>query len=215
MRRHIEFIVFAALLACAGSASAATDSASGGKFYCCTDSAGKHVCGDILPQACYGRAYRELGADGRTLREIAAPLTAEQRAERAAEEEKRRQEEAARKEQERKDQLLLGIYASLEDLELMRKLALDDVRKAISNAEARIAEIQESRKKFEDEAEFYKNKPLPPDLEKALADTEFELKAQESIIEARKKDMAAIQEKYDEDRQHFFDIQRRKANKTP
>ena len=49
-----------------------------GNFYCCVDANGKQVCGDLLPQSCYGRAYRELGPNGQTLRNIEAPLTAEQ-----------------------------------------------------------------------------------------------------------------------------------------
>ena len=65
-----------------------------GNFYCCVDANGKQVCGDLLPQACYGRAYRELGPNGQTLRNVEAPLTAEQRATRSAEEAQRKVEEA-------------------------------------------------------------------------------------------------------------------------
>ena len=74
-----------------------------GKLYCCNDASGKQVCGDLMPQECYGRAYREVGDSGRTVRNVEAPLTAEQRAERAAEDERRKVEEAAQQEQRRKD----------------------------------------------------------------------------------------------------------------
>ena len=215
LRGHIRPLVLAGALALAGPAGAApaAGGSGSGKFYCCTDLAGKYVCGDILPQACYGRAYRELGADGRTVREIDAPLTAEQRARRAAEEEERRQEAVRQKEQQRKDQALLDTYVSLEDIEAMRKRTLDDVRQSIRNAETRIVEIKALRKKFENEAEFYKKKAMPAEIQKGLADTEFEVKAQESIIESKKKDMVTIQAKYDDDRKRFLDLQHRRAAK--
>ena len=122
-------------------------------------------------------------------------------------------EAARQKEQQRKDQALLDTYVSLEDIEAMRKRTLDDVRQSIRNAETRIVEIKALRKKFENEAEFYKKKAMPAEIQKGLADTEFEVKAQESIIESKKKDMVTIQAKYDDDRKRFLDLQHRRAAK--
>lgn len=210
-RTLASIVALGGLLAIAGPVASAP--AVGGKFFCCTDHDGKQVCGDILPQACYGRAYRELGADGRTIREVDAPLTAEQRAKKVAEEEKRKEEEIRMKEQQRVDQALLDTYASVNDIEAMRKRALDDVAKSIKNAENRIGEIRTLRKKYENEAEFYKKKKMPAEVEKGLVDTAFEIKAQESIIEAKKKEIDAIQAKYDEDRARYMDLQRRRSGR--
>lgn len=178
-------------------------------LFCCIDATGKQVCGDILPQACYGRAYREIGASGRTLRNVEAPLTAEQRAQRAIEEAKRKEEEAALKEQQRKDQALLNTYGSVKDIEAMRTRAQEDVQKSIASAKAKIAEIQALHQKFENEAEFYKKKPMPAELQKGLRDTAFEIQAQESIIESKQKELDIIRDKYDEDRRRFIDLSRR------
>lgn len=180
-----------------------------GKLYCCTDAGGKQVCGDLMPQECYGRAYREVGDTGRTVRNVEAPLTAEQRAERAAEDERRKVEEAAMKEQQRKDQALLNTYGSARDIDAMRERALADVEKSISQAEARIAEVLAQRVKFQNEAEFYKKKQLPPEIQKGLKDADFEIKAQQSIIESKQKDMEIIREKYDEDKRRYLDLSRR------
>ena len=180
-----------------------------GSLFCCIDSAGKQVCGDLLPQACYGRAYREIGDSGRTLRNVEAPLTAEQRTQRAAEDEKRKIEEAARKEQQRKDQALLNTYGNERDIEAMRRRAEEDVRKSIQAAEGKIVDIRAQRKKYENEAEFYKKKTMPADVRKGLSDADYEIKAQESIIEAKNKELEIIREKYDEDRRRFIDLSRR------
>jgi valyl-tRNA synthetase len=216
-RARAETFVLAGVLALAGLVCAlpALAQSGGGKSYCCTDQTGRHFCGDILPAQCYGHAYREIGANGRTIREIPAPMTAEQRAQRAAEEEQRQKDAVLKKEQNLKDLALLETYADLKDIESMRQRALDDVRKLIVNAETRIAEIIVLHKKFENEAEFYKKKTLPPEIEKGLANTEFESKAQKLIIEAKKKEMAVIQEKYDEDRKRFLDLQHNRGVKSP
>jgi len=180
-----------------------------GTLYCCIDASGKQLCGDLLPQACYGRAYRELGESGRTVRTVEAPLTAEQRAQRAAEDEKRKAEETIIKEQQRKDQALLNTYGSERDIEAMRLRAQEDVRKSVKAAEEKIVEIRTLRKKFENEAEFYKKKQMPPEVQKGLRDADYEIKGQESIIESKKKDLDVIRDKYDEDKRRYIELSKR------
>lgn len=193
------------LLALSGAGSAA----AAGQFYCCNDEHGKQVCGDILPPACYGRAYRELGSSGRTVRNVDAPLTAEQRAQRVAEDERRKEQEAALKEQKRKDQALLETYATEKDIETLRRRAENDVNLSIKAAEDKIAEAHKQRRKFENEAEFYKKKQLPPQVDKGLRDADAEVAAQMSVIASKKKDLETIRIKYDEDRRRFLELTRR------
>ena len=180
-----------------------------GSLFCCNDPNGKQVCSDILPQECLGRAYREIGESGRTLRTVEAPLSAEQRAQRAAAEAQRKAEETALREQQRKDQALLNTYSSENDIELMRTRAIEEVKKSIKTAQTTIVEIRARRKSFENEAEFYKNRTLPPDIQKVLLDADYEITAQERVIESREKDLEAIKIKYDEDRRRYRDISRR------
>jgi len=203
LRATLKASLFVLALCGAGSAAAA------GQFYCCNDEHGKQVCGDILPQACYGRAYRELGSSGRTVRNVDAPLTAEQRAQRLAEDERRKAQEAALKEQKRKDQALLETYATEKDIETLRRRAESDVNFSIKAAEEKIAEAHKQRKKFENEAEFYKKKQLPPQVDKGLRDADAEVAAQMTVIASKKKDLETIRIKYDEDRRRFLELTRR------
>ena len=183
-----------------------TSALAAGNFFCCNDASGKQVCGDILPQACYGRAYRELGSNGQTIRTVDAPLTAEQRSQREAEEEKRKREEEKRKEQQRKDQALLNTYGTEQDIELMRKRAEGDVLKAIANAEKKIVEIRQQRKKFENEAEFYKKKTLPHEVKKGMDDADSDINSQEVFIAEKRKELEVIHAKYDEDKRRFVEL---------
>lgn len=207
MNGRPRLTVLAALLGLAGPAAAA------GNLYCCADPSGKQVCGDILPNECVGKAYREIGPQGRTLRNVEAPKSPEERARAAAEEERKRIEEAARREQQRKDQALLNTYGNVQDIEIMRQRALDDVYKSIRNAETKIGEIRQQRKKFENEAEFYVKRPMPPEVRKGLSDTDFEIKAQESIIENKKSEIETIRAKYDDDRKRYLELMQRSSTR--
>ena len=180
--------------------------AAGDGFFCCHDALGKQVCGDTLPAACYGRAYREVSATGQTSRTVDAPLTAEQRAQRAEAEAVRKRDEEKRKEQQRKDQALLNTYGSEQDIAVMRKRAEGDVFKAINDAEQKIAEIRKQRKKFENEAEFYKKKPLPFEVQKGLSDAESDIIIQENYIADKKKELESVRAKYDEDKRRFLEL---------
>ncbi len=179
------------------------------RILCCRDDAGKQFCGDTLPSVCYGRGYREIGDSGRTARVVAAPLTAEQRAQRAAEEKRKKEEEQLLNEQRRKDQALLNTYSSEKDIETLRNRADRELASAIKAANDRIAEIRSRRKKFEDEAEFYSRRKLPSEIAKGLRDADFEIQAQESVIEAKKKDQEANRQKYDEDLRRFIELSKR------
>lgn len=203
MRAPVSHLLATLALCSAAQAMAA------GTFFCCADENGKQVCGDILPQACYGRAYREVGGSGRTLRNVEAPLTAEQRAQRAIDDERRKEQEAALKEQKRKDQALLDTYGTEKDIESLRRRAENDVNTSIKGAEAKIAEARKQRKKFEDEAEFYKKKQLPVEVDKGLRDADSDIKALEWVIESKKKELEAIRLKFDEDRRRFLELSRR------
>ena len=88
----------------------------------------------------------------------------------------------------------------------MRKRAEGDVLKAIANAEKKIVEIRQQRKKFENEAEFYKKKTLPHEVQKGLADADSDINSQEVFIAEKKKELEGIRAKYDEDKRRFVEL---------
>ena len=159
------------LLILSASASAA------GEFYCCQDpNSGRRVCGDTLPEQCRGRAYRVLDSGGNLVKEVGQALTPEQKAEQVLENRRKKLLEEASREQRRKDQALLDTYATPEDIDLAQGKAEADVNLAIQAAQERIVAARKKRKKFEDEAEFYKKKEIPPELAKQLHALEHEIK---------------------------------------
>lgn len=178
-----------------------------GDFYCCPDPvSGRRVCGDTLPEQCRGRAYRVLDRAGNTVKEVGPPLTAEQKAELAAESLRKKQLDEAAREQRRKDQALLDTYASPQDIDLAQRKAENDVNTAVQNAQASIEAARNKRKKFEQEAEFYKKKTMPAELAKEMRALDHEIKVQHELMDVKKQDAAAIRAKYELDRKRYFEL---------
>lgn len=198
--RAPRFALGAALLTAALPATAA------GNIFCCQDEHGRNACGDILPSVCVGRAYREIGPNGLVVRRVEAPPTAEQRAQKAAEERRQKAAEEAARERRRLDQALLQTYGSEADIDQLRERAEADAVAAIKAAEEKIVEAGKRRKKFEDEAEFYRKKPLPPAVTKGLKAVDEDILAQQATIEAKKKELETIRARYEDDKRRYREL---------
>lgn len=187
-------------------------------FFCCPDPAtGRRACGDTLPDVCRGRAYKVLDKSGNLLKEVGPPLTAEQKAALAAETQRKKEQEELAREQRRKDQALLDTYSSPKDIDFAQEKAENDVKLSIAAAEAQIQIIRTRRQKLEAEAEFYKKKTLPPEIEKGLQTTAHEIKLQEELRDLKKNDFATIKAKYDGERWRYLELTgsgRRPANEA-
>ena len=197
-------VLFAALPAHA--AAPASKEPASGKMFCCENG---RICGDSFPERCRGKAYSILDAKGNLIREEPAPLTPQQKAEAAAEAQRKKDLEEHAREQRRQDQALLQTYTSAQDIDRSQARAELDVGAAIKGAEEKIAAARKQRKKFEDEAEFYRNRQLPAEVAKGLRDADYEIGAQESVIESKKRDQETMRAKYDEDLRRFRDLSKR------
>ncbi len=180
-----------------------------GELLCCVDDSGRRTCGDILPSQCVGKAHKVYNGQGILIREVSRPLTLEERAAQKEAERQKQLAEAAAREQQRKDQALLETYPTLQDIDRMQERAEVDVRQAIADAEAKVAEAKQRRRHFENEAEFYKSKTMPPDISKGLRDGDVEIRAQTDLIEAKQRELSQIRVKYAEDRRRYIEISRR------
>lgn len=184
--------------------------------YCCSDEHGSQVCSDILPQACWGRAYREIDSRGLTVRRVEAPLTPEQRAQRDAEARRKREQERLAYEERKRNQALLDAYGSDRDIEMVRDRALGEIQKSLDQANERYAEAAKRQKALTNEMEFYRKKPAPKPLLDSIRDNESELRAHASVVEAKQRLLDATRAKYDEDRRRYIELTReRAANSGP
>ena len=203
----LKYPVSLILLLAAFSTQAAAP-AGPGRFYCCD---GGRICGDSMPEQCRGKAYRILDSAGNVIKEVGPPLTAEQKAQATAEAIRKKELEEQAKEQRRKDQALLDTYATLQDIDLAQQKAEADVNLAIQSAQNKIDDARKRRKKFEEEAEFYKKKTLPPEVAKGMRDIDHEIKTQQELLDVKKGDAANIKAKYDADRKRYSQLTGRTA----
>lgn len=194
----------------------ATTAQAAGEFYCCQDPGnGRRVCGDTLPDVCRGRAYRLLDSAGNVVKEVGPPLSPEEKALAAAENRRRKKLEEADREQRRRDQALLDTYALPQDIDLAQRKAEADVNFAIAASQAKIDAARKKRKKFEAEAEFYKKKALPPELEKELRAIDHEIKLEQELLDIKKHDFETIKTKYDADRKRYNELTGRARPAVP
>jgi len=173
------------------------------KLYCCD---GGRICADSLPVQCRGKAFRILDDKGNVIKEVGPPLTPEQKAQLVLEEKQRKEAEEKLKEQRRKDQALLDTYATLEDIDVAQRKAENDINLAIKDIEGKIEVSKKKRKKFEDEAEFYKKKTLPVEVAKGLGEADHEIKTQQELLAVKQGDLQTIKTKYDTDRKRYIEL---------
>ncbi len=185
--------------------------AQGRTTYCCTGDNGRQICSDVLPEQCYGKAYREVNSRGMTMKKVEAPLTPEQRAVREAEAKQARAEDLRRKEEDRRNRALLTTYASEQDIDYVRDRAVADVEKTIRASQEKLDELNKRKQQLDNEAEFYRKKGPPPQLQAQMRDNDAEIKAQQTAIETRNKDIEAIKKRYDEEKLRYRELTKARA----
>ena len=194
-----------ALALTVSSGTLAAQPAGAASIYCC-DVGGQPVCGDILPAACYGRAYREMSPSGIVRRTVPAPLTADEIAQRAAAEHKRRAEEAERMRQLRLDQALLETYRSVQDLDSRRDRELRDLDRSIRELRARESELIERQHGLIEEATRTERSDVASSLEADIRLLDSEIAAQSSVVAAKLRERSAVVERFEEHRARFIEL---------
>lgn len=188
----------AALLLVAGGASA--------NLFCCHDANGKKVCGNSLPGQCYSRAYYELDARGAVVRQVEAPLTPEQRAQRAVEEAKKKEEEKRLAEEQRRNQALVASYTSEKDIDIARGRALVDFDKTSQDIRKRHDEALKNKKKLDNEKEFFQKKPMPESLKTQIRENEEEIRKTLALLDNNTAERNALIAKYEEEKKRWVEF---------
>jgi hypothetical protein len=175
--------------------------------YRCVGADGKKYYGQTVPSQCVGLVVEELNKQGLVVRRIDPQATAAQRAAKEAEEAAKKKEDAAIKEGKRRSTALLATYTSEKDIELARQRALEDNQKTEKELEGRIAGLKKRHAELVKEMDFFQGKNKPPArLEQDIKSAEIDLKAQEGLLAAKRKDVEAINAKYDDDKKRYIEL---------
>lgn len=175
--------------------------------YRCTDAHGKKYYSSTIPRQCIGRRVEQLNPQGLVVRRIDPEEDEKAQAEKEAALAKQRAQEVAEREERRRNQALLATYTSEKDIDEARARALAENRKAIRDVEARIDTARKRRAGYDKELEFYKGGAKPPaKLAEDMQNAEIEIKGNEDLLAVKKKEVAQINARYDEDKKRYREL---------
>jgi hypothetical protein len=176
--------------------------------YRCTGTDGKKYYGQTIPDACVGRPLELINKQGLVVKRIDPEGDEKARLAKEAEAEKKRELEASQKEAQRRNRALLATYTSEKDIEESRSRALREHQKQVQEVETRIDAIKKRQARFEKDLAVYqeagKGEP-PARLKEEITNAEIDLKAQQSLLDAKKKEAASINARYDEDKRRYLE----------
>jgi chromosome segregation ATPase len=196
---------FSPCLALAAGALIAVPLAVSAQSYRCTGKDGKKYYGQTIPDQCVGQMVEQLDKQGVVIRRI-ENQSAEDKAAKKADEKKKLEDAALKKEEDRRNRALLATYSSEKDIEEARGRALTDNQAAIKETQRRIDEIKKRQTQLAGEMEFYKKNPAPPKLQNDVKAAQTDLEAQQSLLDAKKKEVESINARYDEDKKRFASL---------
>jgi len=175
--------------------------------YRCTGKDGKKYYGQAVPPQCLGQPVEELNAQGMVVKRFDAAASAAEREKKLAEDEERKKREIISKEEGRRNRALLATYTSEKDIEQARARALTENETAIKDIERRIGGLKKRQDEIKKEMDFFQGKNKPPaKLEHDLQSAEFDIKTQEQLIATKKREVATINQRYDDDKKRYLDL---------
>lgn len=177
--------------------------------YRCTGKDGKKYYGQTVPQACVGGPMELINKQGLVVKRIDPQAEEKARLAKEADAEKKRELEAAQKETTRRNQALLATYTSERDIEEARTRALRDHQQQVGEVEGRIEELKKRQARVEKELAVYNEsgKGAPPTrLKEEITNAEIDLRAQQGLLEVKKKEASSINARYDDDKRRYLEL---------
>ena len=204
MAPHLAVVATAALVAAPLVALAQQGSEQ--YTYRCTGHDGKKYYGSTIPSACLGRPLELINKQGLVVKRIDPEGDEKARLAKEAEAEKKREAEAATKDVQRRNRALLATYTSEKDIEESRMRDLRNHERGVQEVQKRIEEIKKRQAQFQKELDLFagagKGQP-PTRLKEEITNAEIDLRAQQTLLDAKKKEAVGINARYDEDKRRY------------
>jgi molecular chaperone DnaK (HSP70) len=155
--------------------------AADAQSYRCVTKDGKKLYGSTIPPQCFGQPVEQLNKQGMVVKRIDPEAEKQARKAKQAAEAEKAEQKSGRLEEDRRNNALLATYTSTKDIEDAHARVKANTEKTIRTIEARIEQLRASK-----------------------ADTaQAELKQQEQLLEAKQKELAQIDARFDEDKKRF------------
>lgn len=174
--------------------------------YRCTGKDGKRYYGQTIPPACFGQPLELINKQGMVVKRVDPEGDEKARLAKEAEAEKKRELEAAQKEAQRRNRALLATYTSEKEIDEARKRDLTNHQLSVQEVEQRIAQIKRRQAQYQKELALFQESgkgTSPARLQEEITNAEIDLRAQQLLLDAKKKESVAINARYDEDRRRY------------
>jgi hypothetical protein len=193
--------VFVALVA---AVFAATAAAAG--TYKWTDEQGVVHYSDKAPPETPTKGATMLDKQGRQVKKIDPPLTAEQAKTKADDEERQRALAKTKDDQARKDRALMQSYTSESEIDIARNRAIATLESQIKSAETFVADLTRRQTNTVKQKASYGSKPIPIEVEREATAIANELSRQAILIRQKQEEMTQVTAKYDTIAQRWREI---------
>ena len=204
MRAQLAVLAATALI---GAPQVVLGQSKAGEYtYRCVGNDGKKYYGSTIPDACLGRPLELINQQGLLVKRIDPEGDEKARLAKEAEAEKKRELDAATKDAQRRSRALLATYTSEKDIEESRARDLRNHDKGVQEVQKRVEDIRKRQARFQKELDLFttEGKGQPPTrLKEEITNAEIDLKAQETLLDAKKKEAVGINARYDEDKRRY------------
>ncbi|MGH8764202.1 MAG: DUF4124 domain-containing protein [Burkholderiales bacterium] len=180
--------------------------------YRCVGKDGKKYYGQSVPNECIGQPVELLNAQGMVTRRYDAAASAAEREKKAADAEDRKKREAVSKEEGRRNRALLATYTSESEIDTARARALTNNQQEIKETEARLALMKKKRADMQKDLDAVPAKGKPPvKLVQDIDTADYDIKVQEGLAATKRKEVDAINARFDEDKRRYRELTARQA----
>jgi hypothetical protein len=175
---------------------------SSGGIYSCVDAHGRTLTADRPIAECSDREQRELSPSGLTKRKVEPTYSAHEMAEREDRARDAAVQTARATDERRRERALLMRYPNPAAHDRERNEALVQVDTVIQAAKKRVAELNEDRKKIDEELEFYKKdtSKAPGSLRRKVEDNTQSVSVQTRFIAEQEEEKKKVNARFDEER---------------
>ena len=161
-----------------------------------------------MPPEYQDNATKELNRRGVTIKQSEAALTPEQKKAQQAELERKQAEDLKKEAQRRQDRMLLDSYSQEKEIDRDRGRQVQGIESEIESLQTNLRSANTRQANARARAEQYKKnkKPVPPEVQDEIDRIEGEKTKIENQIAQRRKDIAALNQKYDGFKKRYFEL---------
>ena len=218
LQRSLLFL-FPAVFVLVGIAlpTPAADKQDSGRITKCQDTTGKWHYGDRTAVECSESKVEVLNKDGIKTKEIAAPPSAAELADRERRKDEIERGQKQAEDQTKRDQILLQNYAVEDDIILVRDRKLKELDGAINESENTLKVLRGALARLEtqSQAEEAKNdKTAFAQTDKNIAQTKAQIERHEAAIAQKRQEQDKLRKQYADDLERYRELKRAPAAGT-